>query len=72
MTDSLGSFFAPGMAHLDREKERQRNDTHQVTVDAPPWDAMLDAGVIAIDVPSGGQPPAADADSPALEADPAD
>jgi hypothetical protein len=57
MTDSLGAFFQPGLAHLNREKERQRNDIHQRVVDAPPWDLELDEGKITIRVPAASAAP---------------
>jgi hypothetical protein len=57
MTDSLGAFFQPGLHHLNRERERRRNDIHQRTVDAPPWDAELDEGKITIRLPDGAARP---------------
>jgi hypothetical protein len=56
MTDSFGEIFAPGLAHLNREKERQRNDIHQLVVDAPPWDRELDEGRFTIHL-AAEQPP---------------
>ncbi|MDR2254303.1 MAG: hypothetical protein LBD97_10710 [Bifidobacteriaceae bacterium] len=44
----FAEIFSPGLAHLNREKERQRDDVHEVVVDAPPWDIVLDTGRIAL------------------------
>ncbi|MDR2381240.1 MAG: hypothetical protein LBE08_08745 [Bifidobacteriaceae bacterium] len=63
MTESFGEFFSPGLAHLNREQERQRNDIHQLIVDAPPWDCVLDSGRITLEAPVCG-PAAQSADTP--------
>ncbi|MDR2348711.1 MAG: hypothetical protein LBD90_08920 [Bifidobacteriaceae bacterium] len=56
MTDSLGAILQPGLRHLAEEKERQRNHIHQLVVDAPPWDTVLDEGKITIRLPGAEAP----------------
>jgi hypothetical protein len=64
MTGNPLEFFQPGLGYWNEEKERQRHEAHELHVEAPPFDAQLDAGFIVIDSPktpveSNHEPPAA-------------
>ncbi|MDR3107301.1 MAG: hypothetical protein LBU05_03775 [Bifidobacteriaceae bacterium] len=63
MTGNPLEFFQPGLGYWNEEKERQRNETHECFVDAPPWDAQLDVGVIQLDLPADAVGPV-DGESP--------
>ncbi|MDR2377936.1 MAG: hypothetical protein LBD70_00725 [Bifidobacteriaceae bacterium] len=63
MTGSPFEFFQPGMAHWDAEKRRQRDEAHEYFTGAPPWDAVLDGGVMTIR-PAPGPDLEGDSDPP--------
>ncbi|MDR1442809.1 MAG: hypothetical protein LBJ02_10600 [Bifidobacteriaceae bacterium] len=60
MTGDPLEIFQPGLEHWNLEKERQRHATHECFIDAPPWDAQLDAGAIRLTVPSEVEDPASE------------
>ena len=50
------SFFQPGLEFWNREKERQRHETHEYFVGAPPWDSQLDDGLIRLELSDVNDP----------------